>query len=232
MTLRFVRVVVALLLGGSGALLYAASWQRWAGACSFSQTGGRLCNGRQSDYANIYPVLDPWEPVGDAAQLAGYSMLVLAAAFVLLPWALSGRRPGPVTAILLFVAVLAQVAVGVSNLRSGFAGSSVEPLLGETTIWAWFYAPFAVLVRFAFSSRGWTFAAAVGLVLANPLVSMFSYYNGSFDARPWYEAISATFTMTASLCLFMTAALAGRAQASASTTTVTLEGVPAPSPSG
>lgn len=217
--MRFLRVAVGLLLGACGALLYAASWQRWAGACSFNQTGGRRCDARQNDYANVYPVFDPWEPVGNAAQLAGYSMLVLAVAFVLLPWALTGRRPGPITGVLLCVVVLVQAAVGVSNLRSGFAGSSVDPLFGETTIWVWFYVPFGVLVRFAFGARGWTLAAAIGLILANPLVSLFSYYNGSFDARPWYEAISGTFTMAAGLCLFAAAALNGRAQTSTSAAT-------------
>lgn len=77
-----------------------------------------------------------------------------------------------------------------SNLRSGLTGSVVEPIFGEVTLYVWFYVPFGVLVRFAFGARGLTLAAALCLILANPLVATFSYYNGSFDARPWYEAIS------------------------------------------
>lgn len=205
MVVRHLRVVDGLLLVASGALLYAASWQRWAGVCEWNQTGGRRCAGRQDDRFEFHPVFDPWEPVGNAAQLAGASLLVLAIAFVLLPWALTGRRPGPVTGVALAVVVLIQVAVGVSNIRSGLTGSTVEPIFGEATIWAWFYLPIVLLVRFAFGARGWALGAAVGLILANPLVALFSYYHGPFDARPWYEAISAVFTVVAGACLLAAA---------------------------
>ena len=122
--LRVLRVGAGVLLAASGALMYAASWQRWAGACPWGDVEGALCTSRQDHLYDFVAPTAPWEPVGDAAQLAGWSLLVLALAFVLLPWALTGRRPGAVSAAALVGAVLALGAVGVATLRSGLAGAS------------------------------------------------------------------------------------------------------------
>ena len=205
MALRALRAAVGVLLGVSGALLYAASWQRWAGACPW-RGGGALCDIRQ---AHRYDFVLPgagWEPVGDAAQLAGGSLLALAVAFALLPWGLTGRWPGVVSAVALVGAVLAQGAVGVATLRSGLSGSAVDPILGDLAVTVWFIVPPVLLVRFAFASRGWTVAAAVWLILATPLVATV-YALGPYDARPWWEAISGVLIMTAGLCLLVAAAL-------------------------
>ena len=43
------------------------------------------------------------------------------------------------------------------------------------------------------------------LVLAMPMVAYFSYAIGSFDARPWWEAISAALMAAAALCLLVAA---------------------------
>ena len=129
MALGVLRVGVGALLGASGALMYAASWQRWAGACPWGDVHGRLCSSRQDHLYDFVAPTAPWEPVGDAAQPAGWSLLVLALAFVLLPWALTGRRPGVFSAAALVCAVLALGAVGVATLRSGLAGIVVDPIL-------------------------------------------------------------------------------------------------------
>ena len=119
----------AVLLAASGALMYAASWQRWAGACPWGDVNGARCapSARTISTTSWRP-RPPWEPVGDAAQPAGWSLLVLALAYGLLPWALTGRRPGVVSAAALVGAVLALGAVGVATLRSGLAGSVVLPV--------------------------------------------------------------------------------------------------------
>ncbi|WP_456787296.1 hypothetical protein [Cellulomonas sp. P5_C5] len=211
MVLRVLRVVVGVLLGVSGALMYAASWQRWGGACPWA--GGvddTLCALRQDHlYDFLAPTL-PWEPVGAAAQLAGWSLLMLALASVPLPWALLGRRPGIASAVALLCAVLATGAVGVAIVRSGLTGSVVEPVGADVTVFVWALVPPVLLVRFAVASRGWPLGAAVALILATPLVATFSYAIGPFDAQPWWEAVSGLLTATAGLCLLGAAAFSGR----------------------
>jgi hypothetical protein len=206
MAMRIVRVGAGLLLGASGALMYAASWQRWAGGCPWGVVEGGSCDAIQDHRYDFIAPSAPWEPVGDAAQLAGWSLLVLALAFVLLPWALTGRRPGVYSGVALVAAVLSLAAVGVATLRSGIAGSVVAPVGGDLSLLAWFFLPPALLIRFAAAARGWAVAAAAWLVLACPLVAMFSYAVGPYDARPWWEAISGVLTGTGGLCLLASAA--------------------------
>ena len=210
MALRVLRVGVGVLLAASGALMYAASWQRWAGACPWGDVDGALCTIRQDHLYDFVAPTAPWEPVGDAAQLAGWSLLVLALAYVLLPWALTGRRPGVVSAAALVGAVLALGAVGVATLRSGLAGSVVPPISNDLALYVWIFVPPALLVRFAVAARGWTLAATIWLVLATPLVAAFSYAVGPYDAQPWWEAISGLLTATAGLCLLGAAVFSSR----------------------
>ena len=84
----------------------------------------------------------------------------------------------------------------------------------------WLLVPPVLLVRFAWSARGWARAATVWLVLATPLVATLSYAVGSYDARPWWEAISGTLTATAGLCLLGAVATSGRSRTHESTVTV------------
>ena len=199
-----------MLLVASGALMYAASWQRWAGACSWPDTEGALCTGRQDHLYDFVAPSAPWEPVGEAAQLAGASLLVLALALVLLPWALTGRRPRVISTVVLAGAVLALAAVGVATLRSGLTGGVVQPGFPDLTLYVWLLVTPALLVRFAVAARGWALAAAVCLVLGTPLVAAFSYAVGPYDAQPWWEAISGLLTAVAGLCLWGAAAFSSR----------------------
>jgi hypothetical protein len=209
MTMRIVRAGAGLLLVASGALMYAASWQRWARSCPWGVTEGGSCDGIQDHRYDFIAPSAPWEPVGDAAELAGWSLLVLALAFVLLPWALTGRRPGLCSAVALVAAVLALGAVGVASLRSGRDGSVVPPVGGDLALLAWSLLPPALLIRFAAGAQGWAAAAAVWLVLASPLLAAFSYAVGPYDSRPWWEAISGGLTVTGGLCLLVAAAFPG-----------------------
>jgi hypothetical protein len=227
MALRVLRVGAGVLLGASGALMYAASWQRWAGACPWGDVEGTLCTTRQDHLYDFVAPTAPWEPVADAAQLAGWSLLVLALGFVLLPWALTGRRPGVVSAAALVGAVLALGAVGVASLRSGLAGSVVHPITHDLALYLWLLVPPVLLVRFAVAARGWTLAAVVLLVLATPLVAAFSYAVGPYDAQPWWEAISGLLTATAGLCLLGAAAFSSRSRTHESAVTVA-----SPAPAG
>ena len=223
MALGVLRVGAGALLGTSGALMYAASWQRWASVCPWGDADGGLCSIRQDHLYDFVAPTEPWEPVGDAAQLAGWSLLVLALAFVLLPWALTGRRPGVFSATALVGAVLALGEVGVATLRSGLAGSVVDPISGDLALFGWALVPLVLLVGFAVAARGWMLAATVFLVLATPLLAAFSYAIGPYDARPWWEGISGALTATAGLCLLVAAAFNSRSPTHA-------EAVPAASP--
>lgn len=225
MALRVLRVGVAVLLGASGSLMYAASWQRWAGACPWGEGETDRCLLRQDHrYDVLWPSV-PWEPVGDAAQLAGWSLLVLAVAFLALPWAVTGRRPNLVSATALGGVVLALVAVGVATLRSGLTGSLVRPVAPDVTLQVWFLVSPALLVWFAITaSGGWSRAAAAWLVLASPFAALLSYAQGPYDAQPWWEAISGVLTVAAGLSLLGAAVLGSR------TTTDQDAGTVAPTP--
>lgn len=202
MHLRLLRLVVAVVLGASGALMWAASWQRWAGSCA----GAEACGLRQDHLYDFLPPAAPWAPAGSAALLGGLSLLVLALAFPLLPWALTGRRPGPVSVVVLVASELALVAVGVATLRSGLAGAVVAPVLGGLSTAVWMIGPPVLCVRFAVAAGGWARAAAILLVLAAPLVAALTYAIGEYDTRPWWEAVSGAFTIAAALCLVVAAA--------------------------
>ena len=206
---RWLRAGVSALLGLSGALMVAASWQRWAGACPWGGTRGGACEVVQDDRYEFVAPSAPWEPIGDAAQLAGWSLLVLALAFAVLPWALSGRRPGAYAAAAAVVATAAMVSVGVATLRSGLSGSAVDPFGGDTARRLWAMLPPVLLIRWAVTARGGpATSAAVLLLLASPLVAAFSYALGPYDAAPWWEAISGSLTAAAGACL-LTAVMVG-----------------------
>lgn len=201
-----VRACVALALMASGVLMYAASSQRWLGACPWgSDPETRACDLRMDHLYDFLPPAEPWEPAGMAPELAGTSLLVFAVALVALPWALAGRRPGGSTVLALLVCVLAVIDVGVSVLRSGLAGAVVRPLTGDLATMLWILTLPVFFAWLAYLSRGWAVAAAVLLVLGSPLVAAFTYAIGSFDANPWYEATSGVFVTAAGGCLLVMA---------------------------
>ena len=194
---------MAAALVASGGLMVAASWQRWAAACPWSADWEtRACEVRMDHRYDFLPPVEPWAPVGATAQLAGASLLVLAVALLLLPRASTGRTPAPAAGVAVAVTALAVVDVGVATLRSGLEGAAVGPVAGSLSTWLWLLLAPAVLAFLAPLLRGWSgLTAAVLLVLASPLVAAFSYAIGSFDARPWWEAVSGALTVTAGLCL-------------------------------
>lgn len=212
---RCVRTVAALTLVGAGALLHAASWQRWAGVCrSSAQADVRACDLRQDHLYDFLVVAEPWEPIGSAAQQAGVALLLVAFALLLAPWALL-VRPGRYVSVALVVAALAYAGVGVATLRSGLAGEVVDPLLGDATFSVWLFVPTLVLIWAALLARGWARAAAAFWVVASPLVMAFSYAIGPFDANPWYEAICGDLTVIAGVCLLVAAVWPARTSLSA-----------------
>ncbi|WP_139173789.1 hypothetical protein [Geodermatophilus telluris] len=198
---------MATTLMASGGLLYAASWQRWAGACPWRGNQEiQRCETRMDHLYDFLPPQEPWTPVGPAAQLAGASLLVLAIALLPLPWALTGRRPELPSVVVLLATVLSVTGVGLAALRSGLEGAVVGPVGSSVTIWLWVLVPPLLFAGVAVSSRGWASrVAAVLLILASPLVAFFTYAIGPWDAQPWWEAISGLLTCGAGACVLVEA---------------------------
>jgi len=203
MGLTLVRIWTAAALVASGALLYAASWQRWAGPCPWGSSDSFDCNIRQDHLYDFLPPADPWEPVGRAAELAGASLLVLALALPFLTTALTGRRPGAVSVTALLVSTLAVVDMGVATLRSGLDGAVVGPVSDDLALWVWLLVPLGVYVELAVRCHGAARVTAILLVLGAPLVAAFSYALGPFDANPWWEATSGILTGAGGVCLLV-----------------------------
>jgi len=201
------RVWVATTLTASGGLMYAASRQRWAGACPWrGDRETQECETRMDHLYDFLPPQEPWMPAGIAAQLAGASLLVLAVALLPLPWALTGRRPGLPTTVALLSTVLSVVDVGQAALRSGLEGAVVNPVGADVTMLLWLLVPPLLLACVAVLSRGWASGAAAALlILASPLVALFTYAIGPWDAQPWWEAISALLTCGAGACVLVEA---------------------------
>lgn len=207
MALRMLRVWVAAMLLASGGLLYAASWQRWAGACPWvGDQETRTCDTRSSDpYGFLLPSSDQWIPVGDSAQLAGVSLLVFAVAVLVLPWALAGRKFGRVSVAVAAVTALSVTDIGVATLRSGLDSVAVSPVTWNLTTVLWLVVPPFWFGYLAAQCRGWARAAALLLVVASPLVAAYTYAVGSFDDRPWWEAISGVLMCAAGACVLVAA---------------------------
>jgi hypothetical protein len=197
-----VRIWTGLGLGLSGALVFAASWQRWAGVCAHETA--TACVRRQDHLYDFLPPMEPWKPVGHAAELGGLSLLVFAAMLPLLPYALTDRRPGRYAAVALVVAVLATGAVGAATLSSGRSGEVVAVPLETWTVAVWAIVPSILVGRWAVTARGWELAAGVVLIASLPIVAVF-YSIGDYDGRPWQEATSGVFMAVAGLCLIVAA---------------------------
>lgn len=207
--LRVLRAGVGLLLGVSGALMCIASAQRWAGACGWGDSYSQLCDLRQDHLYDFIAPEAPWEPLGTAAQLAGASLLVLALAYVLLPWAMTGRRPETIVGVVWVIGVATLVSVGVATLSSGLTGIAVRPVGGDLALFAWFFIPAPLLIWFSLNAHRLAAGAGVALVLSSPFVAAATYGIGPYDARPWSEAIRGTLTATAGVLLLADATLLG-----------------------
>ncbi|PKH41273.1 hypothetical protein CXG46_09265 [Nocardioides alpinus] len=199
------RVLTGLVLVASGVLLHLASWQRWAGHCPWgSQQETAACNQRMDHLYDFLFIGDPWVPVGKAAELAGLSLLLVALALILLPWATSELWPGPGITAGLALSALVLANVGLATRRSGLAGEVVEPAL-ESGGFMLLWVPSLVLTWVAVRARGWVRAGSIFLVLGSPLVAAFTYAIGPFDAAPWWEAYSGDLTAMGGLCLLVAA---------------------------
>ena len=205
--MRWTRVVVGGLLVVSGALMYAASWQRWASACPFDGIRDtRACELRQDHLYEFVAPSDPWTPIGTSAQLAGWSLLLLAAALLVLPLALTGGRVAVGWLLAAAATAVAFADIGQATLRSGLLGRAVPALTIDVAFVWWFLVPTVALVWLVVVTRGWSRAAGTLVLLGSPGVAAFTYAIGPFDANPWWEAWSGAFTGLGGHCLVVAAA--------------------------
>ena len=85
---RGARALTSAALAGSGVLAYLAAWQRWSGVCPRGGFDEPACLKRQDHLYDYQLPASPWHPIGDAAELYGLSVLLLAVAAFALPFLL------------------------------------------------------------------------------------------------------------------------------------------------
>lgn len=125
-----VRALTSAALAGSGILAYLAAWQRWSGVCPRGGFDEPACLKRQDHRYDYQWPSNPWDPIGDAAQLYGLSVLLLAVAAFALPFLLTPAYPRrtlwPLAVIPLAVIPAGVLAgLGVLVLASGMAGRPI-----------------------------------------------------------------------------------------------------------
>ena len=203
------------LLAAAGVLAIAAAAQRWWSACEIGAFDTSSCLRLQDNAYNYTVPSDSWVPVGSAAELQGVAMLFLAIAVLLLPAALTGRRPRLVLSI---AAVVVSVGIAVSaavTWLSGYAGQVVTmPGMWLPVMLWWLGLPALVGASFAFASVGpvpvrvgvqrWAVVACV-LASTPPVTQLFvapmlSFYQ-SHDMIPWSEAVGGMLLIGASVFL-------------------------------
>lgn len=201
------------MLAAAGALMVAASAQRWWPACRLGSFDSGACPGLQDDAYDFVLPLDPSVAVGAATQLQGVALLFLAGAALLLPAALTGR---PVAWALRLAAVSVSIGIAVIGVVTWHAGRTGEvvALPGTTlagALWvlglpclALAAAAAAEPARRSRDVARW--AVAGSLVAGSPVVTtlflapMLLGYS-SYDTTPWTEAVSGAFLVAAALCL-------------------------------
>ena len=212
MARRLAILTTGALLTVSGGLLVAASWQRWHEVCPWGRDDeAPRCLPRQDHRYDFLAPSEPWVPLGSAAELAGVSFVLLAAALLALPWLATPRPHGRALAGLVAVSALAAWAyadAGVATLRSGLVGRPVEVWGGAGSLLLYLLAPFALCLWCSVVAVRVPLQLAAGslLVLATPPFVVFLYGIGPYDARPWYEAVPGGLTLVAGVCLLLSGA--------------------------
>ncbi|WP_345521546.1 hypothetical protein [Nocardioides conyzicola] len=224
--------MAAVALAAAAALTFAASWQRWSGACPRGAFDTDACLPLQSHEYDFQVPSDPWTPVGQAAQLYGGALLALAVAALLLPMVLARPRQGwwRVFAVLVAVVPAASLALlGAVTLRSGQTGHVVSAAGAGLAFLVWCLLWPACLTALAAAapgsrpSRAVPVAVLVGLstpipalLVVGPLLSGYT----SYDTAPWSDAAAAPLLLAAAVAvLFAVPAQSSRPWSYASSAT-------------
>ena len=188
--LRHIRTVTALLLVGSAVLSFAAAWQRWGGFCGVGMDESPDCLARQDGR---------FDAIGSMPQLQGLASVLLAAAVVLMPYAL-GRRSSAWHLVPLVIGALTLLLAGLGALP-GTLGFFTHYLLLPVLLILAVCTPDADGRRVG--PRG-GFVAWM-LVCATPVGQLFfaPWVGGgtAIDTSPWTEAVVAPFLVAAAIAL-------------------------------
>lgn len=201
------------LLVASGALAIAASAQRWWPACRPGDFDASDCTGRQEHAYDLVIPTAPWTPVGNAAELYGVGLLLLAAAVLLLPELLLGRQPGRLLRVTTWLVALGTLVVATLTILSGVTGSAVRAP-GDGVAGAMWALGLPVLVAAGViecvtterRGNGWRMAAAWALLLSTPIAqiivtpTLLDYMSN--DTTPWTEAVGGVGLVLAGAALF------------------------------
>ncbi|WP_344059503.1 hypothetical protein [Microbacterium pumilum] len=204
---RLVRAIVsaAMLLAAAAALL-VASLQRWVWAADLGTFSALVTEDHQSlieDHLYDFVVpADPWQNVGQAAQLSGVAFLLLAAGALCLTAACASKRwISPGSWLIALAVSIPFGLIGVHGLLSGLsdAPSSLE-LIASSPLLIVIQLPgiVALAVIAARRSAAWTAAAILlsGATLPGYLVATFMiapvFAGGtSYDTTRWTETVVA-----------------------------------------
>jgi hypothetical protein len=213
---RIWRVVGCLLLAASGLLMIAASRERWWPACRLGDFESSRCLKMQDHRYDFLPPMDPWSPIGEAATLAGVSLVLLGVVAGGLPLLLPVARHRRLVAALQVVVAVGLATVGLAAVASAAAGrpswESLAAPAGLVWVLVW---PVTVILTTAWSSRVAVrprlgLLGAGLLVGSSPLPQLFfaplfvSYL--SHDTSPWGEAVGGAFLVCAAVVLWLATA--------------------------
>lgn len=122
---RSARALTSAALAGSGVLAYLAAWQRWSRVCPRGGFDGPACVKRQDHLYDYQWPASPWHPIGQAAELYGLSVLLLAVAAFALPFLLAPAFRRLAQWLLAVVPAAVLAGIGMLALASGIAGRPV-----------------------------------------------------------------------------------------------------------
>jgi hypothetical protein len=205
-----------MLLAASGLLMVAAAAERWLPSCGLGSFDIEACLRMQSHAYAFGTPREPWVAVGQALELHGFGLLLLAAAVVLLPTVLTGRRPGGLISAAAWVVAVGVAAVGTTTWLSGMAAAvvTVPGLWVGAVLWLVGLPALVICVAATASpARGGVEAgrwAVVALVLAShPVVDLVltpllvGYV--SHDVTPWTGAMSGLLLVAAGVAVWLLA---------------------------
>jgi len=201
------RAAVAALFSFAGALWVAAAAQRWWPACKRGDFDTVGCLKLQDHLYDYVAPTAPWVPVGNAAQLAGVAMALLAVGVTLLPWLWVPSRP--LVCLAVAVPALAVLLIGGSTWNAGLSHEALTVGLVPTILVWSFGLPIALVVAATTSRDGhtaqrttrWRVVITVLIAMATPLAEvmfapMLVGYM-SHDSTPWTGAVTGALLVTA-----------------------------------
>ncbi|MFD4323841.1 hypothetical protein ACFWQC_04350 [Nocardioides sp. NPDC058538] len=154
---RGARALTSAALAGSGGLAYLAAWQRWSGVCPRGGFDEPACLKRQDHLYDYQLPASPWQPIGDAAELYGLSVLLLAVAAFALPFLLMPAFRRLILWPLAVIPAAMLAGIGVLVLASGIAGRPVTvpgfyltALIVVNVLW-----PTALIIATAIAAGGY-----------------------------------------------------------------------------